>query len=86
MKDTRFNPVSRDEVPRLHVSVSILRHFEEGSDYLDWEIGKHGIRIEFNSGKGYKQTATYLPEIARDQGDWLIFDFCSLFSFIHAFF
>lgn len=50
------------------MSVSILRHFEEGNNYLDWEVGKHGIRIEFYSEKGYKQSATYLPEVALEQG------------------
>lgn len=56
-------------MPELQVTVSILLHFEEGSDYLDWEIGKHGIRIEFDSEKGYKKTATYLPEVAFERGN-----------------
>jgi AMMECR1 domain-containing protein len=67
-KDSRFNPISREEFPRLHVSVSILRHFEDGADYLDWEIGVHGIRIEFHTEKGNKRTATYLPDVATEQG------------------
>lgn len=29
----------------------------------------HGIRIEFNTEKGYKRTATYLPEVAPEQGE-----------------
>ncbi|CAL1275622.1 unnamed protein product [Larinioides sclopetarius] len=65
---SRFSPITRDEFPKLHVSVSILRHFEDGQDYLDWQIGIHGIRIEFNTEKGYKRTATYLPEVAPEQG------------------
>jgi len=68
LKDTRFNPISKNELPDLHVAVSILRFFEDGNDYLDWEIGKHGIRIEFYSEKGYKQSATYLPEVMIDSG------------------
>lgn len=32
------------------------------------QIGIHGIRIEFNTEKGYKRTATYLPEVAPEQG------------------
>lgn len=52
----------------MHVSVSILRHFEDGTDYLDWEIGKHGILIEFYNEKGNKRTATFLPDVALDQG------------------
>ncbi|XP_076234124.1 AMMECR1-like protein isoform X1 [Calliopsis andreniformis] len=67
-KDSRFNPITREELPRLHVSVSILRHFEDGTDYLDWEVGVHGIRIEFHNEKGNKRTATYLPDVAREQG------------------
>lgn len=67
-KDSRFNPITRDEFPKLSVSVSILRHFEDGNDYLDWEVGVHGIRIEFTNEKGSKRTATYLPEVAPEQG------------------
>lgn len=67
-KDTRFSPIVLEELPRLQVSVSILRHFEEGRDYLDWVIGVHGIRIEFLNEKGSKRTATYLPEVASEQG------------------
>jgi AMME syndrome candidate gene 1 protein len=45
MKDSRFSPVAREELPKLHVSVSILCHFEDADGYLDWEIGIHGIRL-----------------------------------------
>lgn len=61
-----------EELPRLHVSVSILRHFEDGADYLDWIIGVHGIRIEFHNEKGNKRTATYLPDVAIEQGLYYI--------------
>lgn len=37
-KDSRFTPITRDELCKLHVSVSILRHFEDGEDYLDWQV------------------------------------------------
>jgi len=67
-KDSRFSPITRDELSKLHVSVSILRHFEDGQNYADWEIGIHGIRIEFHTEKGSKRTATYLPEVAPEQG------------------
>lgn len=32
------------------------------------QIGVHGIRIEFYNDKGHKRTATYLPEVAKEQG------------------
>lgn len=81
-KDSRFSPITRDEFSRLSVSVSILRHFEDGDDYLDWEVGVHGIRIEFVNEKGNKRTATYLPEVASEQGIVFKFtEFLALFLF-----
>ncbi|KAK2719310.1 nuclear protein AMMECR1-like [Artemia franciscana] len=67
-KDSRFSPISIDELGRLHVSVSILVKFEEVNNYMDWEIGVHGIRIEFPSERGSRRSATYLPEVASEQG------------------
>ena len=39
LKDSRFPPMSRDELPRLLCSVSLLTNFEDVGDYLDWEVG-----------------------------------------------
>ncbi|XP_072914063.1 nuclear protein AMMECR1-like isoform X1 [Hemitrygon akajei] len=68
LKDSRFPPMTREELPRLFCSVSLLTNFEDVGDYLDWEVGVHGIRIEFINEKGSKRTATYLPEVAKEQG------------------
>ncbi|XP_040827096.1 AMMECR1-like protein isoform X1 [Ochotona curzoniae] len=69
LKDSRFPPLTREELPKLFCSVSLLTNFEDASDYLDWEVGVHGIRIEFINEKGVKRTATYLPEVAKEQGE-----------------
>lgn len=37
-KDSRFSPITKEEVPSLHCAVSILTNFEDGQDYLDWEV------------------------------------------------
>jgi len=68
MKDSRFDPISKEEFSKLYCSVSLLTNFEDGYDFLDWELGCHGIRIEFLNDKGHKKTATYLPEVAVEQG------------------
>lgn len=68
LKDSRFAPISRDELPKLSVSVSILQNFEEAHGHLDWTLGVHGIRIEFINERGCKRTATYLPQVATEQG------------------
>lgn len=31
--------MTRDELPRLFCSVSLLTNFEDVGDYLDWEVG-----------------------------------------------
>ena len=36
---------------------------------MDWDIGTHGIRIEFLNERGVKKTATYLPEVPSEQGE-----------------
>lgn len=35
---------------------------------LMFQVGGNGIRIEFVNEKGHKKTATYLPEVATEQG------------------
>eukprot|EP00037_Helgoeca_nana_P011026 m.98431 g.98431 ORF g.98431 m.98431 type:complete len:204 (+) comp20563_c0_seq1:20-631(+) len=67
LKDGRFNPVQLDEVLTLECGVSLLVQFEDGKDYMDWEVGVHGIRIHF-AAQGGQYTATYLPEVAGEQG------------------
>ena len=66
--DSRFSPISRDEYPLLSCAVSILTNFEPCSSFTDWDIGLHGIRIEFLNERGSKRSATYLPEVAHEQG------------------
>lgn len=35
---------------------------------MDWVLGVHGIRIEFLTERGSKRSATYLPQVATEQG------------------
>ncbi|BGP48256.1 hypothetical protein JCM10450v2_004128 [Rhodotorula kratochvilovae] len=46
-EDHRFDPITAKEVPRLECGVSLLTDFEVCDDYLDWELGTHGIYVEF---------------------------------------
>ncbi|KAF9925350.1 AMME syndrome candidate protein 1 protein [Linnemannia zychae] len=67
-KDGRFPEIERRELSSLVCGVSLLVNFEEAKSYLDWEVGLHGIWIEFKDVRGRKKTATYLPEVAKEQG------------------
>ena len=65
--DTRFNPVTLAELPKLEVSVTLLTDFETCADPMDWEIGVHGLKVSFyHHHKRYG--ATYLPDVAVEQG------------------
>ncbi|SOV09834.1 related to AMME syndrome candidate gene 1 protein [Ustilago sp. UG-2017a] len=44
-KDGRFPAITQAELPRLECGVSLLTGFEECDDYLDWQVGTHGIYI-----------------------------------------
>jgi len=67
-EDGRFQPINRGELHNLYVSVSLLTQFEEAKDYLDWEVGVHGIKIVFHNENGSKRSATFLPEVASEHG------------------
>lgn len=67
LDDSRFSPITLDEVHDLHVSVSLLTNFQPIQNPLAWEIGRHGIEIELKtSSRSY--SGTYLPEVSREQG------------------
>ena len=59
-EDDRFEPIELNELKNLNVGISLLTNFEKAKNIYDWEIGKHGIEINF--GKYYH--ATFLPEVA----------------------
>ncbi|KAI1421478.1 AMMECR1 domain-containing protein [Xylaria sp. FL1777] len=65
--DMRFDPISKRELPSLEVAVTLLTDFEDCDDAMDWELGTHGIRISF-SERGRRYGATYLPDVAPEQG------------------
>lgn len=67
LHDTRFSPVRAAELPELEVSVTLLTDFEDCADADDWTLGVHGLRISFVY-HGRRHGATYLPDVATEQG------------------
>ena len=65
-QDPRFEPIELKEFKDLNCGISLLVNFEDVNNIYDWEIGKHGIQIEFNKGRYYR--GTYLPQVAKEQG------------------
>jgi len=69
LKDKRFSPISEDELSQLSCTVSFLHSFEKAGHWQDWEIGTHGLIIEFSDPHTRERcNATYLPEIAAAEG------------------
>ncbi|KAJ1922192.1 hypothetical protein H4219_000054 [Mycoemilia scoparia] len=68
MEDSRFRPINKAELGSLTCEVSLLTDFEDVDYPMDWEIGKHGVWIEFVDHHGRSRTATFLPHIAKEQG------------------
>ncbi|OAY85356.1 uncharacterized protein At2g38710-like isoform X2 [Ananas comosus] len=69
LRDRRFSPIQAKELPYLECTVSVLTNYETAQDYLEWEIGKHGLIIEFTDpSKNTRHSATYLPEVAAHEG------------------
>ncbi|EYU33334.1 hypothetical protein ABFS82_03G017100 [Erythranthe guttata] len=74
LRDRRFPPIQAKELPNLECTVSILTNYEPARDYLDWEVGKHGIIIEFaDPDYNTRRSATYLPEVAAHEG-WTVIE------------
>ncbi|KAI5648385.1 hypothetical protein M9H77_34390 [Catharanthus roseus] len=69
LRDRRFPPIQPKELPYLECTVSILTNYETANHYLDWEIGVHGMIIEFTDpADNTRRSATYLPEVAAHEG------------------
>jgi len=55
-------------MPNLSNHITLLTNFSDPTkDPMDWTLGKHGLRISF-SVHGRILGATYLPDVAREQG------------------
>ncbi|CAI0395886.1 unnamed protein product [Linum tenue] len=69
LRDRRFPPIQAKELPSLECTVSILTNYETANNYLDWEVGVHGMIIEFTDPNSHtRRSATYLPEVAAHEG------------------
>jgi uncharacterized protein len=62
-EDGRFAPVSKEEVPRLHIEISVLSPLERVADVGQIEVGKHGLYISSGPWHGL-----LLPQVATEYG------------------
>jgi uncharacterized protein (TIGR00296 family) len=63
MHDTRFEPVSKEEIDSLAIEISVLTPLKKIDSIDEIEPGKHGVLIR----KDYK-SGTFLPQVAQRTG------------------
>ncbi len=78
VNDYRFNPVTKDELDKLDLEISVLTPLKKIKDISEIEVGKHGLYMKkgFNSGLLLPQVATeynwdketFLKETCRKAG------------------
>lgn len=62
-RDSRFNPLTTDELPEIHIEISVLTPPAPIANYQDIKLGKHGIVLHKND-----RQALFLPQVAPEQG------------------
>lgn len=61
--DTRFMPVSKEELPFIEYEITVLTPFEPVAGIDGIELGRHGIMFEC---RGHR--AVFLPQVPLEQG------------------
>jgi len=62
-EDTRFSPVSINELNKIDIEISVLSPLQKIKDIDEIILGKHGIYIKNGSRSG-----TFLPQVATETG------------------
>jgi MEMO1 family protein len=62
-QDYRFDPVSKNELDKIKIEISVLSPLKKISSSDDFVLGKHGIYMIKNGSTG-----TFLPQVAEETG------------------
>lgn len=62
-RDPRFHPLEREELPEIHIEISVMSPIEVVTDVETIEVGRDGLIISRGSRAGL-----LLPQVASDYG------------------
>ena len=62
-QDTRFNPLQKDELPKVDIEISVMSPMKEIASWKDIVLGRDGVVLEKNG-----RSALFLPQVALEQG------------------
>lgn len=68
-KDTRFQPVTKDELPEIEIEISVMTPKKKISNWREINLGKDGVVVQKGS-----QSGTFLPQVATETG-WNLEEF-----------
>ena len=63
LEDPRFQPVTGDDEPRIHIEISAMSPIEPVDDLERIEVGRHGLVVEQGALRGL-----LLPQVAPEWG------------------
>lgn len=63
LHDNRFSPVTKQELPYIDLSISVLTQPKAIQSYRYIELGRDGVMLHYNN-----HSAVYLPKVANEQG------------------
>lgn len=61
LHDTRFNPLTKEQLPTTRISLSILSDIRPIASYKAIKLGKHGIVLEYK-----ERSALFLPKVPEE--------------------
>lgn len=71
--DKRFNPLKKDELKDINISISVLTKPKQIQNYKEIELGKHGIILKKQTYRGstksnYPASSVFLPKVPTGLG------------------
>jgi len=68
LNDSRFLPVSSDEIPELDIEISVLTPMHRVRNIEEIQVGRHGLYIVGKSPFEAQRHGTLLPQVGAGQG------------------
>ncbi len=67
--DKRFNPLKKEELQNINISISVLTQPKQIQNYKEITLGKHGIILKKQTTKsGYIASSVFLPKVPTGLG------------------
>ncbi len=68
-QDHRFHPVTKEELSKVDIEISVIGPLEKAETLDSIEIGKHGVMVQYKNRRG-----TFLPDVAVER-KWSVPEF-----------